>query len=124
MLTNALAPMRTIEALQGLVPGRGLIGIMSSGQGSVTNNEKGGHEVYRGSKAALNQYMRSYAARTAERQRALLLLAPGWIRTELGGPNAPISVEDAIPEITDVLIDQQGRPGLQYLDRKGKTVPW
>ena len=124
MLTNALAPMRTIEALQGLVPERGLIGIMSSGQGSVTNNEKGGHEVYRGSKAALNQYMRSYAARTAERQRALLLLAPGWIRTELGGPNAPISVEDAIPEITDVLIDQQGRPGLQYLDRKGKTVPW
>ena len=124
MLTNALAPMRTIEALQGLVPERGLIGIMSSGQGSVTNNEKGGHEVYRGSKAALNQYMRSYAARTAERQRALLLLAPGWIRTELGGPSAPISVEDAVPEIADVLIDQQGRPGLQYLDRKGKKVPW
>ena len=124
MLTNALAPMRTIDTLQGLVFERGLIGVMSSGQGSVASNEKGGHEVYRGSKAALNQYMRSYAARTVERQLALLLLAPGWIRTELGGPNAPINVEDAIPEVTDVLIAKQGRPGLEYLDRNGKTVPW
>jgi NAD(P)-dependent dehydrogenase (short-subunit alcohol dehydrogenase family) len=59
-----------IEALQGLVPEKGLIGIMSSGQGSVANNEKGGHEVYRGTKAALSAYMRSYAARHAEGARA------------------------------------------------------
>jgi len=86
MVTNALSPMRVIEGLQDLVPEDGLIGIMSSGQGSVSNNEKGGHEVYRGSKAALNQYMRCYAARHAGEARALLLVAPGWIRTALGGP--------------------------------------
>ncbi len=63
MVTNALGPMRTVEALQDLVPPDGLIGVMSSGQGSIANNTNGGFEVYRGSKSALNQYMRSYAAR-------------------------------------------------------------
>jgi NAD(P)-dependent dehydrogenase (short-subunit alcohol dehydrogenase family) len=124
MVTNALGPMRTIETLQALVSASGLIGVMSSGQGSVANNEKGGHEVYRGTKAALNMYMRSYAARHANDGRALLLLAPGWIRTELGGPQAPLTVEEAIPDIVSVVIGKQGKPGLQYLDRKGKTVPW
>jgi len=124
MLTNALAPMRVVEALQDLVPANGLIGVMSSGQGSIASNEKGGHEVYRGSKSALNQYMRSYAARHAGETRALMLLAPGWIRTALGGPEAPCSLEEAIPDIVNVLLLKRGRPGLEYLDRMGRTVPW
>jgi len=124
MITNALSPMRVIESLQGLVSSNGLIGVMSSGQGSVSNNEKGGHEVYRGSKAALNMYMRSYAARHAKDPRALVLMAPGWIRTALGGPNAPFSLEETIPKIVGTLLSHQGKPGLQYVDREGKTVPW
>lgn len=124
MITNALSPMRVVEELQDLVPANGLIGIMSSGQGSVGNNEKGGHEVYRGSKAALNQYMRSYAARHTGEPRALVLMAPGWIRTDLGGPNAPVSVEEAVPKVVGVLLSQRGKPGLRYIDREGHTVPW
>jgi NAD(P)-dependent dehydrogenase (short-subunit alcohol dehydrogenase family) len=124
MVTNALSPMRVIEGLQDLILADGLIGIMSSGQGSISNNEKGGAEVYRGSKAALNQFMRCYAARHAGEPRALVLMAPGWIRTALGGPGAPFGVEETIPKVVDVLISQQGRSGLQYLDREGRTVPW
>jgi NAD(P)-dependent dehydrogenase (short-subunit alcohol dehydrogenase family) len=124
MVTNALSPMRAVEALEGLVAQQGLIGIMSSGQGSVSNNEKGGHEVYRATKAALNTCMRSYAARHVGDARALLLMAPGWIRTELGGPNAPLTMEEAIPDIVNVLLAQQGSSGLRYLDRKGQTVSW
>ncbi len=124
MVTNALSPMRAIEALESLVAQQGLIGVMSSGQGSVSNNEKGGREVYRATKAALNTCMRSYAARHAGDARALLLMAPGWIRTELGGPNAPLTMEEAIPDIVNVLLAQQGSSGLRYLDRKGQTVPW
>jgi NAD(P)-dependent dehydrogenase (short-subunit alcohol dehydrogenase family) len=124
MVTNALSPMRVIESLQDLVRADGLIGVMSSGQGSIGNNEKGGNEIYRGSKAALNMYMRSYAARRAEDGRALILMAPGWIRTELGGPNAPFGIEETIPDVVNVLLSQMGKPGLQYLDRHGQTVPW
>ncbi len=124
MVTNALSPMRVIERLQDLVPPDGLIGVMSSGQGSISANVKGGAEVYRGSKAALNQFMRCYAARHAGEPRALVLMAPGWIRTALGGPDAPFSVEESIPKVVDVLLSRRGKPGLQYLDREGRTVPW
>ena len=124
MLTNALGVMRAVEGLQDVVRADGLIGVMSSGQGSIANNTKGGHEVYRGSKAALNQYMRSYAARHADDPRAMVLMAPGWIRTELGGPNATFRVEETVPQIVDTLLAQQGTPGLRFIDRHGATVPW
>jgi NAD(P)-dependent dehydrogenase (short-subunit alcohol dehydrogenase family) len=124
MVTNALSPMRVIEGLQDLVIADGLIGVMSSGQGSIANNARGGREVYRGSKAALNQYMRSYAARQAGTPRALLLMAPGWIRTGLGGDDAPFTMEETVPDIVDTLLAKQGRPGLEYLERNGQAVPW
>jgi len=124
MVTNALGPMRAVESLQNLVSPTGMIGVMSSGQGSIANNTNGRHDVYRGTKAALNMHMRSYAARHAGEPRALVLMAPGWIRTDLGGPNAPVGVEDAIPKVVKVLLAQQGKAGLQYLDRDGQTVPW
>ncbi|AOK07321.1 SDR family NAD(P)-dependent oxidoreductase [Burkholderia sp. AU28942] len=124
MITNALAPMRTIEVLHDLVPDDGLIGAMSSGQGSVANNVTGMREVYRGSKAALNQFMRSFAARQAATRRALVLMAPGWVRTELGGPDARLTIDESVPSLVNVLIDKQRRAGLEYLDYLGRTVPW
>ena len=124
MVTNALSPMRVIEALQDLVPPAGLIGAMSSGQGSITNNSNGLREVYRGSKAALNMLMRSFAARQSDTARAFVLMAPGWIQTDLGGPKAPFTIEESVPKVVDVLLAKRDRPGLEYLDRFGQTVPW
>ena len=124
MLTNVFGVMRSVEGLQDLVRADGLIGIMSSGQGSVGANTTGGADIYRATKAALNQSMRSYAARQTYSGRAMVLMAPGWIRTDLGGPKAPFGVEETIPQVVDVLVAQQGQPGLVYLDRHGKTVPW
>lgn len=126
MVTNALSPMRVIQVLQERVKKDGLIGIMSSGQGSIGNNTNGGKELYRGTKAALNQYMRSYAAREAQTcpARSLLLLAPGWIRTDLGGKNAAFTLEETIPDIVSTIENRRGTPGLKYSDRFGKDVPW
>lgn len=124
MVTNALCPMRVVEALQDLVPATGLIGVMSSGQGSVSNNVTGLREVYRGSKAALNQFMRSYAVRQSEQSRALVLMAPGWVRTDMGGSDAPLSIAESIPNLVNVLLKKRGTPGLEYLDYLGRTVPW
>lgn len=97
---------------------------MSSGQGSVANNVSGMREVYRGSKAALNQFMRSFAARQADKRRALALMAPGWVRTELGGPEARLTIDESVPSLVDVLLAKRARPGLEYLDYLGRTVPW
>jgi NAD(P)-dependent dehydrogenase (short-subunit alcohol dehydrogenase family) len=124
MVTNSLSPMRVIEALQALVPPTGTIGVMSSGQGSLTNNTNGKFEVYRGSKAALNMFVRSFAARHAGDTRTLLLMAPGWVRTDLGGPEARLSIEESIPSLLNTMEAHAGRPGLHYLDYLGRVVPW
>ncbi len=124
MVTNALSPLRVLEALGNLVVSNGTIAIMSSGQGSVANNRSGGAEIYRASKSALNQLMRSYAARHRDDQRTLLLMAPGWVRTDLGGPDAPLSVDQSVPRLVMTVNAQRGRPGLQYLDYQGNVVAW
>src|SRR3569833_2164124 len=108
MVTNALSPMRVVEALHDLVSPQGTIGVMSSGQGSVTNNTNGMREVYRGSKAALNTFMRSFAARHSRERRALVLMAPGWVRTDMGGPDGRLSIEESIPNLVRTLLSVQG----------------
>lgn len=55
---------------------------------------------------------------------SLLLTAPGWIRTALGGPKALFSMEETVPRIVSTLLAQRGQPGLRYLDREGSTVLW
>jgi len=124
MVTNALSPLRVIETLQPLVEPAGTIGVMSSGQGSVTNNERGGHEVYRGSKAALNTFMRSYAARHVGEPRTLVLMAPGWVQTDMGGSGAHLTIDESIPNVVKTIDSLQGTPGLHYVDYLGRTVAW
>ncbi|RDI65530.1 SDR family NAD(P)-dependent oxidoreductase [Nocardia pseudobrasiliensis] len=124
MITNALSPLRTVETLRDLVVPGGTVAIMSSEQGSVSQNTEEGYELYKASKAALNQLMRSYATRYVDDGHTKLLIDPGHNRTLLGGPDAPLEPEDSIPAVVDVLEAQAGAPGLQFLDRHGKTVPW
>lgn len=124
MVTNALSPMRVVETLDSLVAPGGVIAAMSSGLGSVANNTGGGWEGYRASKAALNTLMRSYAARQPVPTRTLLLVAPGWVRTDMGGEGATLEVGESIPLVVDVITRQTGCSGLQYLNRLGETVPW
>ncbi len=124
MVTNTLGPMRVIEAFEGLVPSTGTIGVMSSGLGSVTDNENGGWEIYRASKAGLNTLMRSFAARHAGDPRSFLIIAPGWVRTDMGGANASLGIEDSIPRVVDTITSYVGKAGLRYLDYRGQTVRW
>lgn len=123
MVTNALSPLRVIETFKECVTTSGTIAVMSSGQGSLTNNTNGNYEVYRGSKAALNMFMRSFAARSAG-ERTLLLMAPGWVRTDMGGPEARLTIEESIPNLLNTMESYAGRRGIHYLDYLGRVVPW
>lgn len=123
MLTNALSPMRVIEALENLVAENGVIATMSSEIGSISNCS-GFWELYSSSKAALNMLMKAFSARHPDDPRALLLVAPGWVRTEMGGDEATLEISDSIPLVVDMVERNAGVPGLRFTDRHGEILPW
>jgi len=123
LLTNALSPMRVVELFYDLVVANGVIAVMSSEIGSITNST--GHwELYSSSKAALNMLMKSFSARHPDDPRALLLVAPGWVRTEMGTQEAPLEISDSIPLVVDTVSRNIGIPGLRFTDRHGDILPW
>ena len=122
METNALAPMRLIEALGGNVASDGAIVAMTSVLGSVAQNTSGGYEVYRASKAALNTLLRSYASRHAD--RAVIAMHPGWVQTDMGGAGAPLTVDRSAEGMVDVIAARSGRAGCVFVDYQGKTIEW
>lgn len=123
MLTNALSPVRAVELLGDLVPAGGVVAVMTSELGSITNSN-GSWQIYSSSKAALNMLMKGFAARRPDDPRALLLVAPGWVRTSMGGTDALLSIEESIPLVVDMVEANRGKPGLRYLDRFNKPLPW
>ena len=123
MLTNALSPMRVMELFEGLVPASGVLAVMTSELGCITGNP-GKWELYSSSKAALNMLMKCFAARRQADRRAMLLVAPGWVRTDMGGPAASLSVEESIPFVVDSIERNRGKAGLRFIDRNNRALPW
>jgi NAD(P)-dependent dehydrogenase (short-subunit alcohol dehydrogenase family) len=123
MLVNAFSPVRLIEIFEDLVAPDGMIAAMSSELGSIENNEAG-WDLYASTKSALNMLMKCYSARRPNDRRAKLVVAPGWIQTDMGGPDATYTIEECIPLVVDVLEKNRGKPGFRYLDRFDNTLPW
>lgn len=123
MTTNALSPMRVMEALGPLVAAQGVIAVMTSVLGSVSGNTGGGTEVYRASKAALNSLLKSFAARQGKTQ-TFLAVHPGWVQTEIGGPNAPLDVATSARGMADMIGKRTGTPGVAFVNYDNTEIPW
>lgn len=124
METNAFAPMRLAAALKPVVKPRGTIAVMSSNMGSISGNQGGGWEIYRASKAALGQLMKSFAHRDPGDGHTYLLVSPGWVRTDMGGNSAPLDVETSAAGMADAMARLTGAAGVHFVDYQGRTVAW
>jgi len=102
---NVLGPMRVTQALlPNLSAGdRKTIVNISSGLGSLANNQSGGFYGYRESKAALNMFTRSLAGNLSGEGFIVVAMNPGWVQTDMGGPNAAITTEQSVNGIRDVI---------------------
>ena len=100
------------------------IASLSSGYGSISANTSGFPYHYSASKAALNMYMRSCAADLKNRGIAVAILDPGWVRTEMGGPGAPLSPEDSVAGMIKVLDKFSLKETGSFLTWQGKKEPW
>ncbi|HEX8374015.1 MAG TPA: SDR family NAD(P)-dependent oxidoreductase [Geminicoccaceae bacterium] len=122
--TNAVSPIRFAEAFAGSLAPGGLVVFMTSILGSVALNTDGGWETYRASKAALNTYARSFELRHRGEGFGVVLMHPGWVRTEMGGPDADLDVATSAAGMADVIEDRLGSEGCVYLDHAGQTLAW
>ena len=68
--------------------------------------------------------MKCFAARRPQDSRAILLIAPGWVRTGTGGDEALLSVDESIPLVASLLEANLGRPGLRFVNRFDQPVAW
>lgn len=122
--TNAVSPIRFAEAFRDRVADGGLIALMTSKLGSVSLNQGGGWSSYRASKAALNTLARSFYGQYARATWGLVLMHPGWVRTDLGGQRATLDVDTSVRGMVQVLEARLGQRGCVFLDHAGETVPW
>lgn len=122
--TNAVSPVRFAEAFHRRVAPGGLVVLMTSKLGSVALNRGGGWSSYRASKAALNTLARSFVGQHKEADWGVVLMHPGWVRTDLGGRRATLDIETSARGMVGVLESRLGQRGCVYLDYTGETVPW
>ena len=123
MLVNTLAPLRIVDRFADLVAENGTAAVMSSSLGSIALNGEGGFEAYRTSKAALDQGLRSIAARRRD-GRTYLACDPGWVQTDMGGANAPLTIADSIPALVDTLERRRGAGGVSFVNYRNEELPW
>jgi NAD(P)-dependent dehydrogenase (short-subunit alcohol dehydrogenase family) len=124
MFTNAIAPVRLARSLADhLRPGSGVLAFTSSVMGSVAVNP-GGHELYRASKAALNSLTRGLWGELSGRKLTMVSLHPGWVRTDMGGREAAVSVEDSAAGVVKVIEKQRSTHKHLFLDYSGEELPW
>lgn len=123
-LANAVAPIRLAQQLAGQVVDGGVIAFMSSQMASMQLARAADMPLYGASKAALNSLLRSWQMQLQQLPWSLLALHPGWVRTDMGGDAAPLSVEQSASGLCAVITQQLGQCQCTFLDYQGQPLPW
>jgi NAD(P)-dependent dehydrogenase (short-subunit alcohol dehydrogenase family) len=91
--------------------------------GSLANNKSGGSIAYRSSKAAVNMVMRSAAIDLAPRGISCVLVNPGWVRTDMGGPKAPLSPQESVKAMRRLINTLGPKNSGQFYNYDGCEYP-
>ncbi|MBL9150119.1 MAG: SDR family oxidoreductase [Phycisphaerae bacterium] len=123
---NTLGPMRLTKALLPNLraSARKTVVVISSALGSLTGNEHGGFVGYRESKAAINMFTRSVAAELRGEGFVVVTMSPGWVRTDMGGAEAPLSVEQSVDGIVKVIASLSEKDSGAFISYDGDRVAW
>ncbi len=123
---NTMAPLKMAEAFiqQVARSRRKTIITLTSKMGSVADNRGGGSYIYRSSKSAVNNVMKSLSIDLSSRQITAVLLHPGWVRTDMGGPNGLISAQQSVTGMRQVIDTLRFEDSGQFYAYDGQIVPW
>jgi len=103
---------------------RNLAITITSGMGSLTDNTSGGSIAYRSSKAVVNIVMRSAAIDLAPRGITCVLVNPGWVRTDMGGPKAPLSPQESVTAMRRLIETLGPNQSGKFYNYDGREYPW
>lgn len=125
-VVNTQAPVKLAEAFLPQVKrsGKKIIAAVSSLMGSVGDNTSGGSIMYRSSKAALNAAMKSLSINLAGLGVNVLILHPGWVKTDMGGENAPTLPIESIAGMRHVIETATSADSGHFIDFRGQQAPW
>ena len=123
---NAVAPLIIAQQYLDLLKAGDSAKIVnvSTGYASLTENKSGFPYYYSASKAAMNMLMRSLAADASKMGITTVLLDPGWVSTDMGGPNAPVTPRQAVEGMIKVIDSLTTKDNGQFLNWRGEQVPW
>ena len=123
---NTIGPLRVLEAFteQLARSERKLVVTISSGMASIADNTSGGSIPYRSSKAAVNMVMRSAAIDLAPRHITCVLLSPGWVKTDMGGPSARLTPHQSVKAMRSLIERLGPTDSGKFLHYDGREYPW
>ncbi|MHA2172645.1 MAG: SDR family oxidoreductase [Candidatus Kariarchaeaceae archaeon] len=126
MLVNSISPLLLSEKFLPLLETSEAAKIIniSSQNGSITKRSVGGKYSYAASKAALNMITKILSNDLREKGIVTLVVHPGWIKTNMGGPEAPLQKEGPISNIIDLIERSDLSDSGKFLDWEGNEVPW
>ncbi|MDX1914810.1 MAG: SDR family oxidoreductase [Methylophilus sp.] len=121
--------MSTLKLAEVFIPhlvkaGNAKLLAMTSKMGSIDDNTSGGEYIYRSSKTALNMVVKSLAIDLQKYGVLVAALHPGWVRTDMGGPNALIDVSTSVKGLRRVIEQLTLEESGKMIGYDGKVVNW